>query len=397
MANELTFEQVSTVLNEVVQQATGQKELAAVDTASFVTVGQAALKMGYDPVIKAISQVISRTLFAVRPYTAHFKGLMVDAEKWGNHVRKLTFISKPAVDSKVYSLTDGSSVDHYTINNAEVVQTNFYGGNIWQDFITRYTDQLDSAFSGPDEFSSFMAGVMTELSNKREQQNESMARAALCNFIGGKMAGSTNDVIHLLTEYKALTGLTLTATDVYKPENYKAFMEWVAGRIMEVCALMTERSALFHTSLTIGDDDKVILRHTPYDRQKVYLSAGQQYQYNARVLADVFHDNYLQYADVEMVNYWQNIADPLSISVYESYLAADGTIHVNEASGASPTKTDVLFGVIFDEEAVGVTTKDDTLLATPVNARGKYTNLWWSANYRWWNDFTENGVVLLLD
>ena len=98
-----------------------------------------------------------------------------------------------------------------------------------------------------------------------------------------------------------------------------------------------------------------------------------------------------------MVNYWQNIADPLSISVYESYLAADGTIHVNEASSATPTKTDVLFGVIFDEEAVGVTTKDDTLLATPVNARGKYTNLWWSANYRWWNDFTENGVVLLLD
>ena len=397
MANDLTFEQVSTVLNEVVQQATGQTALAAVDTASFVTVGQTALKMGYDPVIKAISQVISRTLFAVRPYTAHFKGLMVDAEKWGNHVRKINFISKPAVDSKVYDLTDGSSVDHYTINNPEIVQTNFYGGNPWQDFITRYTDQINSAFNGPDEFSSFMSGVMTELSNKREQQNESMSRAALCNFIGGKMAGSTNDVIHLLAEYNALTGLSLTATDVFKPQNYVAFMKWVAGRIMEICALLTERSAKFHTSLNIGEEDKVILRHTPYDKQKVYLSSRQQYQYNAQVLADVFHDNYLRYADVEMVNYWQNIDNPLSISVYESYLAADGTIHVNEASSATPTKTDVLFGVIFDEEAVGVTTKDDTLLATPVNARGKYTNLWWSANYRWWNDFTENGVVLLLD
>ena len=53
--------------------------------------------------------------------------------------------------------------------------------------------------------------------------------------------------------------------------------------------------------------------------------------------------------------------------------------------------------MIFDEEAVGVTMINNSLTATPINARGLYTNLWWNSTYRWWNDFTENGIVLLLD
>ena len=50
MANNLTYEQVYAVLNEVAKQATGAETLKAVDTASFVTVAQTALKAGYDQV-----------------------------------------------------------------------------------------------------------------------------------------------------------------------------------------------------------------------------------------------------------------------------------------------------------------------------------------------------------
>ena len=104
-------------------------------------------------------------------------------------------------------------------------------------------------------------------------------------------------------------------------------------------------------------------------------------------------------ADFETVNYWQDIDNPTSIKVYESYLKPDGTIATNskKETGDAPTTTDKLFGVIFDEEAVGVTMINNSLTATPINARGLYTNLWWNSTYRWWNDFTENGVVLLLD
>ena len=53
--------------------------------------------------------------------------------------------------------------------------------------------------------------------------------------------------------------------------------------------------------------------------------------------------------------------------------------------------------MIFDREAIGISTFGEEMSATPYNARGRYTNLWWNFTDRYWNDFTENGVVLLLD
>ena len=130
------------------------------------------------------------------------------------------------------------------------------------------------------------------------------------------------------------------------------------------------------------------------------MSASSRFQIEARVLADAFHDNYLKYADVDTVNFWQNIDKPTSINATPSYLKKDGTIFMPTLSGNSPTApttSDAIFGVIFDEEAVGVTMINNSLDSTPFNARGHYTNLWWTSTYRWWNDFTENGIVLLLD
>ena len=69
--NEMNISQASAVLNKIVQQATGQATIANIQTPEdFVFVAQTALKAGYDPVINAISQIWSRTIFANRPYNA---------------------------------------------------------------------------------------------------------------------------------------------------------------------------------------------------------------------------------------------------------------------------------------------------------------------------------------
>ena len=75
MANTLTIDQASTVLNAIVAQATGNTAIATADTKDFVTVAQTGLLAGYDPLLAAISQVLSRTIFSVRPYTRKFKSL----------------------------------------------------------------------------------------------------------------------------------------------------------------------------------------------------------------------------------------------------------------------------------------------------------------------------------
>lgn len=390
--NEMGFNQVAATLNAIQQQVTGQTEIAPINnTQDFISVAQTALRAGYDPVLNAISQMVSRTIFATRPYSRKFKGIFVDNAAYGGHVRKINYVDLPAVDDDAYKLTDEVSIDMYEVRKPKIVQTNFYGFNTFSDFVTRFREQLQVAFTGPEQLGEFWANLMVEWTNKHEQFHESMARTALLNYIGGKLAGDTSNVIHLLTEYKSFTGNdALTAQSVYLPENYKAFVQWMYARIATLTDMMTERSIKFHTNL---DNNRVIMRHTPLADQRVYLYAPARYQTQMMALADTYHDNFLKLADNETVNFWQNIDDPDSIAITPTYLRPSGVVEEHDSAIEQAN----VIGVIFDREAVGISTYAEEMSVTPYNSRGKYWNIWSSFTDRYWNDFTENGIVLLLD
>lgn len=392
--NDLTFNKLATVLNSIAAQATGKTALTATNTNEFVSVGQAVLKNGYDPVLGAISQVFSKTIFSQRPYSRKFGGIEVSNQQFGNVTRKLNIADKDFADDEKMDLVDGGSVDMYKVNKPNMLQTNFYGSNIYSKSLTLFRDQLDCAFNSPDEFGAFVSMTMQNATDLLEQARENLARATIANFIGGKVAGDATNVIHLLTEYNALTGLALTTVTLYLPENFKPFMQWVYSRIAAISAMLTERSTKFHINVTnFGGVDKTVTRHTPVNKQKVYINATGRYQTEAMVLADTYHDNFLKMTDHETVNFWQSISTPTSIEVKAMYLQANGTL----TAPAAAVKTEGIFGVIFDEAALGYTLVNQWSAPTPFNAAGGYSNIFWHETARYWNDFTENGVILLLD
>ena len=393
-ANEMTFNQISTVLNAIHAQATGTEAPAAVNTAGFVTQAQAVLKTGYDPVLNAVSQVLSRTIFSIRPYSAKFRGMMVSPERYGNHVRKLNIADSAWRDDDRSPLVDGESVDQQIVCKPNILQTNFYGQNVFEKCYTIFKDQLDVAFSSPEELARFVTLTTTNANDMLEQSREELSRMLLCNVIGSKIAAisagteSAASVIHLLTEYNNATGLALTSTTVRQPANFAPFMKWVYARVATVSKMLTERSALFHTNIT----GKTLMRHTPYDRQRVYLFAPDQYATEAQVLADSYHDNYLKYADHETVSFWQNIQQPDEIIVTPSYLTSAGAV----ATANEITQSNI-FGVLLDVETAGFTPVNQWQAPAPFNARGGYTTIWLHETQRHWQDMTENSVVLLLD
>lgn len=388
-ANDLSFNQLSTVLNGIVSQATGKASIAPTNTSEFITVAQTALKTGYDPVMQSISQMMSRSIFSTRPYYRKFGGIQVDNQKWGSITRKLNISDKDWENDVRFELVDGESVDMYKVNKPNILQTNFYGANVYERSYTIFKDQLDCAFSGPDEFARFLSMVTGNCTDMIEQAHENLARATVANYIGGKVKGDADSCIHLLTEYNALTGLALTKENVYQPANYKPFIDWVYSRIATLTELMTERSQLFHTNIT----GKTINRHTPLQRQRVYLYAPARFNIESMSLANTYNYNFLKMAYNETVNYWQSIQSPSKINVKPSYLKADGTITTPEAA----LEQDDIFGVIFDEEALGYTVMNQWSATTPFNAKGGYSNVFFHFTDRFWNDFTENGLVLLLD
>jgi len=389
-ANALTFNDIAIVLNQVVTQATGQAQIVATNTSDFVTVAQTGLLAGYDNLMGAISQVLSRTIISQRAYDRKFRGLEADSIRWGNHVRKINYADRAWQSPGRLPITNGVAVDDQKPVLDNVLQTNFYGQNDYEIQWTLFSNQLDVAFESPEAFGAFVSGKMQTISDQTEQKHESMARMIIANMIAGIISiNNAPQLVHLLTEYNAQTGLSLTATTVYDPANYPAFIKWVYGRIAQVSSMLTERSIVYHQNVT----GKEIARHTPYERQLVYLYAGERYGIESRVIADVFHDNYLKLADTESVNFWQSIGTPDSINIVPTYMKTDGTLDTPQAA-VTQSK---IFGIIADDEAMGYTICNQRTTQAAYNGEGEYQNFWLKFTDRYWNDFTENAVVFLLD
>lgn len=386
--NTMSFEDASAILNNIRKQVTGETgTIAPVTTADFVSVATTLLQAGYDPVLNAITQMVSRTIFSIRPYNRKFGGIKMDDEQWGAIVRKLSIADKDFDQDVRFELVDGQSEDMYKVNKPNILTTQFYGQNVYEKNYTIFKDQLDNAFSGPSEFGRFMSMVVQNTLDMIEQAHESIARMTIGNFVAGKVA-ATNSVVHLITEYNSDTGSSVTSTTVFAPANFGDFCKWMFAKLATLTSLMTERSIEFQMNVT----GKEINRHTPYDMQKVYIYAPIMNALKARVLADTFHPEFIDYSDIESVNFWQNIDDPMSLDVIPSYMDTDGSI----ITGAEQQISD-LVGVIFDRDALGFTTVNEWSATTPLNAKGGYWNTFYHFTERWYNDFTEKGIVLLLD
>lgn len=400
--NTMTFNQVATLLNAVQQQATGQTGIVATNTADFVSVANTVLQTGYDPVLNAINQVLTRTIFSIRPYSRKFGLVEVSESAYGGHIRKLQIADKPVLEDDRYKWPvaydasqnpasgDGQvPPDMYQTNKPVMLQTNFYGANVWSDSYPIFRDQVTSAFTGPEQMGEFFTMITQNSVDKLEQCRENMGRACVANFIGGILDENQSDrVIHLLTEYNTLTGLSLTAQTVMQPANYKAFIQWAYARIMTISDLMTERTQAMQTVV----NGLPIMRHTPKANQKMMIYAPASNMMTTMAVADVYHDELLRLGAYETVNFWQSIKAPDTISVTPGRIGANGAV----VTGNALVQANV-FGVIFDEEALGYATTQQWSAPTPFQARAGMSQMWIHETQKLYNDHSEKGVVLLLD
>lgn len=392
--NNMDFEQSAALLAAVASQATGQTVAAAVDTTDFVTQAQTVLKTGYDRMTTAISQVLSYTIYSAREYLGSLRGMRVDGRKWGGIVRKINYIDMPLVDDEVYSTATDATLANYRFRKENAIQTNFYGDTGFEQFTMFYKNQLDQAFTGPDEFGTYMSGLLTKINSQLEQTFENTGRLVLCNLAAAKSVADPNSVIHLLTEYNTETGQTLTATTVMQPANYEPFMKWVAARIETIKDLLKVRGTKWHVNPTTATPvGGYIQRHTPADRLKIYLNSGVLNNIQARVLTGLYNKEDFRMTDTEAVPFWQSPDAPAQIIYKPNYIDSAG----NVAEPDNAVTMNGVFGIMFDEEAAGWAVTDEWMGSNPWHAFRGISNLVWHYHCRWWNDLTENAVVLMMD
>lgn len=400
-ANQMEIEDVYQFLNAIHAQVTGNAVLGAVSPENYISVASEIMQRGTDVVYDTLMNTIAKTVFSTRPYSRQFGGIIVDNLKWGGIVRKIQFGDTDAVADSAFSglPADGQSVDHFIINRGDVSETRYYGSAEYQDVMTVFRDQLINAFSGPEQLGSFIAAKANEINNKWVQWTEDLARGLVLNAFAAKLEiygpqfPTKRHVLHLITMYNTDTGSNVTLTDVIAGAQAKPFWEYVRAKIRTLQRGFTNRNVMHYENLQ-GHN---IVRHTPYDKQKVYLSSYYMDLMETSTLTEAFNNDYLKYADYEGVSYWQS---PLSPTSYK----LQGWTYLNIATGEysdyvaeDAVTSDVILGIVFDEDFMNINIKDTIVQNTPMNARGLYYNTWLTAHAQYCQDFTEKCCVLLLD
>ena len=395
MANVLTPIDVYALMNAVVSQATGRTDLAVVDTTTFSSVGEIVLRTGTENTLNAISTVIGKTIFSVRPYKGKLESLRVAQQRWGGQVRKIINLYDEAEKSDDWNtdvaqnaLADGGSVDMYKIRKPKALQLNFYGTKVLQKHITRFRDQLSLAFHSEDEFIRFIDSVMVEFSNEIELLNEAESRTTLLNFMAGISSMGLTEV-DLVAEYNNEYGTQYTRAQLLST-YIESFMKFVAAEIKIYSSRLTDMSTLYHANLTGYNK---IMRHTPKERQKMVMYEPIFIKTQAEVYSGLFNPEYLNIGSFEGVNYWQSQSTPTAINVKPNILdVATGASKDAEAA----VNLEYVLGILFDEEACGVMPQFDYSSTTPFNSAGGYYNMYMHWRFNSYCDYTENAVLFVM-
>lgn len=417
MARTLTPRDAHALINAIAKEATGQDStIQAVDTSTFVSVGETILATGTENTLNAISTVIGRTFMAVRPYTSKFSILeQTDTELFKNRVRKISYYSRYALPSGDWNtqlftnLANGfdngenpsggdptSTKSMWVQNQAIPLELNFAGLSTWQDSTTVYRDQLKVAFTDEATFNSFIAGILTEKANDIEIQREAFRRLTILNQIGAVYSMKEDYPsmsINLTTAYNTKFGTSYTSEEL-RTTYLKSFLEFLVSTIKYLSRLMQYRTTSFHIpyTKTIDNVEYNVLRHTTRDKQRLFLYSPLMIDAEAMVLPEIFNDEYLKIENYEAVDFWQNFNEPAKVDITPAIPGELG-----EQTAGEEVEIPYVVGCLFDSDSILINNYLEDSLATPVEARKRYYNIWWTFARNAVNDLTENFILLYME
>ena len=152
---------------------------------------------------------------------------------------------------------------------------------------------------------------------------------------------------------------------------------------------MSQPSALYNVGDASGNP---VIRATQRDNMHVLLSSDYVSGANSYLSADTFWKEL-----VALPNYKEFISLQATGTGTIPTLENNTSINVIPASNASNVNTAItaegIIGIIADREAVGIG-YDDRFTATDRNNRNRYTNYTMGATLQFYNDLTENAVII---
>lgn len=368
----MNTEQLYSIVNEVAAESMGTDSIDVIDTSTLVALGDSVLSStaNTEAFLNTLVQRIGKTIISFRPYTSKLTLLDIGDMEFGQIMQKTKTQMPIAIEDDTYNLTDGSSLDMYVVSKPEVHQKLFVKRTPLAFMKTFQTKALKEAFLSSEAMGNFVASIYGEIRNAIELAQENLGRLTMANY----MANATSQQVYdLVTLFNAATGET-QATGITALQN-EAFLRYALQTIKNVAYSMETMSTLYN--------DGTEQRHTPRNLQRIASIIQFKSALETQVDYAAFNDDYVKLASDIIVPYWQAAKSPLDIKV-------------TDEEGEDAELSNVV-AFIHDRDALGTYRKEEEVLTTPVNARGRYYNTYYHIDNLYFNDYSENGVVFTLN
>ena len=422
MARLLTQKDVYSIVNAMVEDLTGQQStIRAVDTSTFVSVGEQILAQGTENVLNELGLLVGRILVAARPYKGGRFNLInaIDTGIYTHRLLKISYFSGKALPSGAFNtdlytnlkdgFTNGQNPDAngdpqstrsmWEQHMYEPMTLNFAGSSVWQECVTIPEVQLQQAFRSEGEFNEFFSGIMIRHENDIELEKEAFRTALVLNQIGAiydLRASMPGSVVNLTAAFNAFYSTSYTSAQL-RSTYLKEFLAFMVFTIKNDIKKMQNESVKFHWS-PASQSGGALLRHTPKDKQKLFLYEPLMLQAEANVLPEIFNEKYLSLdKNYEGVEFWQNEEDPSVVKVTPAIPDIDSTspTYGTQIAGSAVTLPYVV-GLLFDEDAMMVDFQLERADSTPLEARKLYRNLWLTISKNLIGDLTEKQILYIM-
>ena len=366
--------QIYEIVNSVTAQAIGDEALAAVDAQGLISLGNSVLSSSSntEAFLNTLVQRIGRTIYRFRAYSNKLKDLTIGDMEYGCILQKLRVEMPEAELDPTYALTDGQSVDMFKVSKPKAHQKLFVVRTPYMFKITVQRETLKEAFLSPEAMGSFISLIYGEVKNAIELSLENLGRLTISAAMAETDAGQK---VHLITDYNAETGETLTAATALQSAS---FLRYAIFRINNMIDMIQDMSVLYNPE---GE----LPTFTNRENMKIRVLSAFQRRLETVVEYAAFHDQFTKIdGQYSTLNFWQSEQTPSSIDIKRP---SDDT-EVEQAG---------IVAVIHDKDALGIYQISENVLTSPVNAAGQYFNVFYHLRQSRFVDRGENIIEFVLD
>ena len=377
--------QVATLLNEtIVPNLLGEGTTISADLSNIVDLGTALEDITAEDMqdfAKDLVVGVARNLFDSRAYRSETYGLMNDAREFGGVVQRVKVKLYSATNSPIWTLQNGTDYFDGTYYGADIDSKIYTKDTIFQVKNSIPVEKFKQSFTSADGVMSLIATIEQQVDNTITMELNGLAKTTLQQMIATSVANG--QVIHLLTEYNTLAGLTGDDALTVDTCLYNApFLRWCAMTIVRLRDLTQDMNKKYN--------DGSIETFTPADDLRVTLLSEFARSIEFNMEADTFHNDIVSVGEYNVINFWQNSSNSMLPT-----LGVTAEVKTNVGQ-ADPVTVSGVVGTIFDRYTAGLTARLDKITAQYI-ANGDYTTYFHHIANSRFIDTRNTGIVLCLD